>query len=47
MIPVTRVTIIRETGRAYDVFAIVKLMAEKAGRLTLGEIARLLKACRG
>lgn len=35
--------VIRITGKAKDVFATIKLMAEKAGKLTLGEIVRLGK----
>ena len=35
------VTVIRISGKAKDVFARIKLMADKAGKLTLGEIARL------
>ena len=33
--------VIRITGKAKTVFAILKLMAKKAGKLTLGEIVRL------
>lgn len=38
---VPMVTVIRITSKARTVFAVVKLMAEKAGRLTIGEIVRL------
>ncbi len=33
--------IIRITGKARTVFAVLKLMAELAGNLTIGEIMRL------
>lgn len=36
-------TIIKIQGKAREVFAHIKLMAEKAGKLTLGEIAKLRK----
>ena len=34
-------TVIYLCGRADVVFSLIRLMAEKAGRLTLGEIVRL------
>ena len=38
MIPVIRIT-----GKAKDVFSCIRLMAEKAKELTMGEIVRLKK----
>lgn len=37
------VTVITITGKAHDVFALIKVMADKAGKLTIGELARLNK----
>jgi|GEM_PF-3558191 len=34
------VTVITITGKARTVFAVLELIAEKAGRLTIGEIIR-------
>lgn len=34
-------TIVRVTGKAEVVFAVLKILAEKAGELTIGEIKRL------
>ena len=33
--------VIRITGKAKTVFAVIRTMAQKAGKLTLGEIVRL------
>ena len=35
--------VIKITGKARDVFACIKQMAEKAGKLTIGETVRIRK----